>query len=171
MPEEILSDQGSNFMSSLMKKVTELLQIHQLKTSPYHPQTDGMLECFHSTLKGMMRKTCKANKDWDEYIPYVCFAFRDSVHTATGFTPFQLLFGRDVHGPLSLLKSQLTGKTTGCQTVVDFVEDLKAKLHTAWELAAENDGQAKRKSKSYFDKKDQPRSFGVGRTSVSTVTY
>ena len=99
LPEEILSDQGSNFTSGLMKRVTELLQIHQLQTSPYHPQTDGMLERFHSTLKGMMRKTYKANKDWDEYLPYVCFAFRDSVHTATGFTPFQLLFGRDVCGP------------------------------------------------------------------------
>ena len=91
LPEEILSDQGSNLTSGLMKRVTELLQIHQLKTSPYHPQTDGMLERFHSTLKGMMRKTCKANKDWDEYLPYVCFAFQDSVHTAAGFTPFQLL--------------------------------------------------------------------------------
>ena len=162
LPEEILSDQGSNFTSGLMKRVTELLQIHQLKTSPYHPQTDGMLERFHSTLKGMMRKTCKANKDWAEYLPYVCFAFRDSVHTATGFTPFQLLFGRDVRGPLSLLKSQLTGQITGSRTVVDFVENLKAKLHAAWELAARNDSDAKRKSKTYFDKKAKLRSFGVG---------
>ena len=62
LPEEMLSDQGSNFTSTLMKKVTELLQIHHLKTSPYHPQTDGMLERFHGTLKGMMRKTSRANK-------------------------------------------------------------------------------------------------------------
>ena len=162
LPEEILSDQGSNFMSTLMKKVTELLQIHHLKTSPYHPQTDGMLERFHGTLKGMMRKTSTASKDWDEYLPYVCFAIRDSVHAATGFTPFQLLFGRDVRGPLSLLKHQLTENTTGSGTVVDFVESLKAKLHYAWEQAAQNDVQAKQKSKSYFDKKAKSRLFTVG---------
>ena len=162
LPEEILSDQGSNFTSNLMKKVMELLQIHHLKTSPYHPQTDGMLERFHGTLKGVMRKSNIANKDWDEYLPYVCFAVRDSVHSATGFTPFQLLFGRDVRGPLSLLRHQLTGQTTGCRTVVDFVTNLKAKLHTAWEQAAQSDGQAKRKSKGYFDRKAKARTFQMG---------
>jgi transposase InsO family protein len=161
LPEEILSDQGSNFTSNLMKRVTELLQIHHLKTSPYHPQTDGMLERFHSTLKGMMRKTCRANKDWDEYLPFVCFAFRDSVHAATGFSPFQLLFGRDVRGPLSLLKCQLTGQISGSRPVVDFVRDLQAKLHTAWELAAQNDSQVKSKSKAYFDKRAKLRCFGI----------
>ncbi len=104
IPEEILSDQGSNFMSELLRKVLELLQI---QTSPYHPLTDGMLERFHRTLKGMMHKTCRERTDWDEYLPYVCFAFRDSVHSSTGFTPFQLLFGRDVRGPMSLLESNL----------------------------------------------------------------
>ena len=162
LPEEILSDQGSNFTSNLMKKVMELLQIHHLKTSPYHPQADGMLERFHGTLKGMMRKSNIANKNWDEYLPYVCFAVRDSVHSATGFTPFQLLFERDVRGPLSLLRHQLTGQTAGCRTVVDFVTNLKAKLHTAWEQAAQSDGQVKRKSKSYFDRKAKPRTFQMG---------
>ena len=40
IPEEILSDQGTQFMSTLMKCVMDLLQVQQLKTSPYHPETD-----------------------------------------------------------------------------------------------------------------------------------
>ena len=162
IPEEILSDQGSNFMSELLSKVMELLQIHHLKTSPYHPQTDGMLERFHGTLKGMMRKTCRQRNDWDEYLPYVCFAFRDSVHSSTGFTPFQLLFGRDMRGPMSLLREQLTGQTTGSRTVVEFVDNLKAKLYSAWEQAAENDGEAKARSKKYFDRTATSRNFQTG---------
>lgn len=59
IPSEILTDQGSNFLSELMQKVMEILQVKQIKTSPYHPQCDGMLERFHGTLKSMMRKTCK----------------------------------------------------------------------------------------------------------------
>lgn len=55
---------------------------------------------------------------------------------------------RDVRGPLSLLKSQLVGQTTGRSTVVDFVENLTAKLSAAREQAALNDSQAKKKSKS-----------------------
>lgn len=162
IPDEILTDQGTNFLSNLMKKVMETLQVKQIKTSPYHPQCDGMLERFHSTLKSMMRKTCKADKEWDLYLPYTCFAFRDSVHSATGFTPFQLLFGREVRGPLSLLKQQLTGEVTGSRTVVEYVDDLKKKLKAAWEQANENESKAKKASKDYYDQTAKARHFKVG---------
>ncbi len=80
---------------------------------------------------GMMRQTISAQKEWDQYLPYVCFAVRDSVRSATGFTPFQLLFGREVRGRLTLLRHQLTGDTTGSRLVVDFVTTLKTKLDFA----------------------------------------
>ena len=157
-----ISDQGTQFMSTLMKCVMDLLQVQQLKTSPYHPETDGMLERFHSTLKHVMQKRGEASKEWDDFLPYVCFAYRDSVHAATGYTPFQLLFGRDVRGPLSLLKSQLTGETKGSQPVVEFLEKMKSRLQHAWEKASENDEQAKLKSKNYHDKKSCHRQFQPG---------
>ena len=58
IPKEILTDQGTNFMSNLMSELFKLLGVKHLRTSPYHPQTDGMLERFHGTLKAMLRK-CK----------------------------------------------------------------------------------------------------------------
>lgn len=51
VPTELLTDQGSNFLSTLMKSLYDKLGIHHIQTSPYHPQTNGMLECFHATLK------------------------------------------------------------------------------------------------------------------------
>ena len=117
---------------------------------------------FHSTLKHMMQKRGEASKEWDDFLPYVCFAYRDSVHAATGYTPFQLLFGRDVRGPLSLLKSQLTGETKGSQPVVEFLEKMKSRLQHAWEKASENNEQAKLKSKNYHDKKSCHRQFQPG---------
>ena len=90
--------------------------------------------------------------DWDEFLPYACFAYRDAVHSATGYSPFQLLFGRDVRGPLSLLIG--SGETTGSCLVVDFMERMKNRLHLAWKTAKENDEEAKRKSKNYQDKKN-----------------
>lgn len=76
------------------------------------------------------------------FLPYVC-----STHSATGCSPFQLLFGRDVRGPLPLLYEQLIEKTTGPVVVT---EDLKARLREAWQLAAEHDLEAKTASKYQY---------------------
>ena len=54
IPREVLTDQGSNFMSELLGKVFRLVDISNIKTSPYHPQTDGLVERFNGTLKMML---------------------------------------------------------------------------------------------------------------------
>ena len=51
VPKEILTDQGNNFTSQLLKEVYRLLSIKPIRTSPYHPQTDGLVERFNQTLK------------------------------------------------------------------------------------------------------------------------
>ena len=56
IPEEILSDQGPNFMSALLQELYDLLQIKRLRTTPYHPQTDGLVERFNGRLKQMLKK-------------------------------------------------------------------------------------------------------------------
>ena len=56
IPREILTDQGTNFMFQLLKELYNLLHISQIWTSPYHPQTDGLVERFNKTLKLMLRK-------------------------------------------------------------------------------------------------------------------
>ena len=92
VPDEILTDQGPNFMSSLLH---QLLQIKRIRTTPYHPQTDGLVECFNGTLKAMLRKFVnRSQKDWDEYLPYLLFAYREVPQESTGFSPFELLYGR-----------------------------------------------------------------------------
>ena len=57
VPKEILTDQSSNFTSQLLKEVYWLVSIKPIKTSPYHPQTDGLVERFSQTLKAMLRRT------------------------------------------------------------------------------------------------------------------
>ena len=54
-PDEVLTDQGSEFMSELMQLLMNECQIMQLKTSAFHPQTNGCLEKFHHTLKDMLK--------------------------------------------------------------------------------------------------------------------
>ena len=75
VPQEILTDQGANFMSQLLAEVYKLLRIKPIRTSPYHPQTDGLVERFNKTLKAMLRKTAiSEGRDWDKLLPYVLFA-------------------------------------------------------------------------------------------------
>lgn len=80
--KEVLTDQGSNFLSKLLKHVYQLLGI---KTTPYHPQTDSLMECFNKTMKNMLSKfvtqTCS---DRDQWLPYVLFAYRELPHASMG---------------------------------------------------------------------------------------
>ena len=81
-----------------------------LRTSPYHPETDGLVERFNQTRKSMLRKVAaEEGKDWDLLIPPLLFAYREVPHESTRFSPFELLYGRDVRGPLELLKESWCG--------------------------------------------------------------
>ena len=55
LPDELMSDQGSNFMLQLMKELCQMLQIKKLTTNPYHAQGNGQIETFNGTLKAMLR--------------------------------------------------------------------------------------------------------------------
>lgn len=80
VPVELLSDRGSAFLSHLMKEVCQLLGIHRVNTTAYHPQTDGLVERFNRTLIDMLAKRVERNgNDWDTQLPYVLFAYRASL--------------------------------------------------------------------------------------------
>ena len=67
LPKEVQSDQGSNFMSGVFQEVLRELGIKQLKSSAYHPQSQGALERYHQTLKNMIRAYCEDfPEDWDK---------------------------------------------------------------------------------------------------------
>ena len=97
LPKEVQSDQGSNFMSGVFQNVMYRLGITQLKSSAYHPQSQGALERYHQTLKTMIRAFCdEYPEDWDKGIPFLLFATRDSPSESTGFSPFELVYGHEV---------------------------------------------------------------------------
>ena len=77
VPAEVLSDRGRSFLSSLMAEVRKVLGIHQVNTTAYHTQTDGLVERFNRTLISMLAKTVeRGGKNWDEHLPFVLFAYR-----------------------------------------------------------------------------------------------
>ena len=89
IPQEMLSDMGTQFTSSLMKEVSRLISVKQITTTPYHPMTNGMVERFNGTLKQMLKRMCSDRpKDWDKYINAVLFAYREVPQESLGFSPF-----------------------------------------------------------------------------------
>ena len=86
VPEEVLSDQGSQFLSGMMKEVSRLLSMKQLVTTPYHPMCNGLVERFNGTIKLMLKRMCAERpKDWDRYLPALLFAYREVPQESLGF--------------------------------------------------------------------------------------
>jgi hypothetical protein len=75
IPEKILIDQGSNFMSELLDELYELLDIQKPKTTSYHPMADGQSERNIQTMKEMLRHfIAKDQKNWDQLLGKLAFA-------------------------------------------------------------------------------------------------
>ncbi|KAJ8040053.1 hypothetical protein HOLleu_14244 [Holothuria leucospilota] len=163
LPKEIQSDQGSNFMSTVFQQMLYELGIDQIKSSAYHPESQGALERFHQTLKNMLKTYCHDNeRDWDEGIPFVMFAARESIQESLGFSPFELVSGHTVRGPLKLLKEKWLSDPGEDIHLLDYVSRFKDRLHGACELAQENLRHSQKKMKAWYDKTTVKREFKPG---------
>ena len=108
IPDTLLSDQGSNYQSELMVELCELLDIHKVRTSPYHPQCDGITERFNRTLQAMITSYISNHqRDWDVLLPSLAFAYNTAVHSTTKSSPFELVYGRIPKVPVDLMFEQV----------------------------------------------------------------
>ncbi|CAK9816796.1 Retrovirus-related Pol polyprotein from transposon 412 [Anthophora quadrimaculata] len=107
-PKHILTDQGSNFISKLMQEFETQFQIRHIKTTAFHPESNGSLERTHSTILNLIR-TCMRDKnnEWDENLQLVCMGFNTAVHESTGYTPFELTFGHKANLPSTIASTPL----------------------------------------------------------------
>ena len=103
VPVSIHSDQGRNFESSLSAEMCSLLGVEKTRTTPLHPESDGMVERFNRTLEAQLSMFVDKNhRDWDMLVPLMTMAYRSAVHDTTGYTPARLLFGREMRLPIDL---------------------------------------------------------------------
>ena len=72
---EVLTDCGTSFLSKLLQQVYQLLGVRGIKTTPYHPQMDGLIGRYNQNLKNMLYKfVSQTGSDWDQWLPYLLFA-------------------------------------------------------------------------------------------------
>ena len=108
-PDEILSDRGANFLAESLKEYLKIVGTKHLKTSGYHPRTNGLTERFNGLLAGIIRKyACESPLSWDLYLHQALFSCRVRIHSTTGVSPFYLVYGVDPKLPGDSLNPQLS---------------------------------------------------------------
>ena len=161
LPTVIQTDQGTNFKSRIFESKFEQLGVKHVTSTAYHPESQGIVERFHQTLKNGLRKLCFNNeKSWDEKLPFVLFSIRAAPSKSLGLSPFQLVFAHNVQGPMDLL---WRGWTKGnVPDLTNKVVKAKDGLQSAWELTRSNLETYQSKVKRTYDKKAKRRIFSVG---------
>ena len=164
IPEKVLTDQGSQFMGKVMTEVYKLLSITGQRTSPYHAQCNGLVERFNGTLKQMLRRLAQEQpRDWDRWIPAVLFAYREVPQASTGYSPFELIYGKRVRGPMKILRDLWAHPDQPeLQNVATYVSDLRNRIATSCAIAQENLQTAATAQKQHFDMKAKNREMKKG---------
>eukprot|EP00731_Ephydatia_muelleri_P036792 Em0326g4a len=129
IPVEILTDQGANFTSQLLSELYSMLHIHGIRTTPYHPQTDGLVERFNQTLKACFARL-QFRRERTGISSFHMFYLRiGKYHRAQRvFSPFELLYGREVRGPLDVVKESWEASERSNQSVVSYVVNIREKV-------------------------------------------
>lgn len=160
VPSTIASDQGTEFLNEVLRRVCSLLKIRQINSCAYSHQSIGALENTHKTLGAYLRSyVTEKHTDWSSWLPYYVFSYNTSVHSETRYTPFELMYGRQCELPSNI--------RTGIDVVYnydDYVTDLKHKLQTAYAETRKALVERKQVRKEFYDTyyKVSPRCYEPG---------
>uniref|UniRef100_A0A2S2NNZ3 RNA-directed DNA polymerase n=1 Tax=Schizaphis graminum TaxID=13262 RepID=A0A2S2NNZ3_SCHGA len=158
LPQSLVTDCGTEFLSKVFKEVCQLLKIKQTSTSPYHPQSNGSLERSHRTLAEYLRSF--VNKDpqnWDTHVPFAMFCHNSTTHTSTKYQPYQLVYGYPITVPNSFMKN-----TEPQYNYDDYYFELKRNMQESQAQAKTHLYDSKQKSKDRYDQKISPLTINIG---------
>lgn len=143
----MISDNATSFLSQIIKELTQLFSIKKVFTTPYHPQAN-IVERSHRTLNAYLRAfTSKSKDDWDELLKFATFAYNNSIHSTTGYTPHELAHGFSIKIPNHLTKQKLSYNYDNIASMT------RNNIAKALEIARENLYSKKVQNKKYYDEK------------------
>ena len=155
----LVSDRGTEFCNAVIDLVSAELNIARIKTSPFHPQSNGKVEISHKTLNNILAKSLdgKDQRSWDDYVPAALLAYRVSVSDTTKMSPFFIVYGRDPQLPMDTLlgpKHRYLGD--------EYVPITLSRLHRAFTAVKDNLREARAKNQRYFNQRAEKCDFRVG---------
>jgi len=163
VPRRLLTDQGSEFESQLFQELCRRMEIEKIRTTPYKPSTNGCVERFHKTLNAMLGKVVQNNqRDWDDRLQSVMAAYRAAKHSSTGFSPNQLVFGRENRAPIDLVLGEVTEDKQHYDSYDEYVLHFQNRLRESYALAREHLEAAAERRKNEYDIKVKSSKFSAG---------
>ena len=146
-PRYMTSDNGNEFVSEIIKTITQLGHINHIKTSPYHPQSNSFAERPHRTMIDCLAKISDKN-DWDLYLSSFCAAYNCTQSASRKFSPFFLLYHRDPILPLdSILRDR--EKYYG----EEFLPQALERMHSAYRIVRRRLKEQRERNKEYIDRR------------------
>lgn len=161
IPERLHSDQGRDFESAVIKDLCLLLGIKKTRTTPYHPRGNPV-ERFNRTLLEMLGTLEEESKArWRDYVQPLVHAYNCTKNDTTGFSPYQLMFGRQPNLPIDVAFG-LNPEGQSRTTHTDYVKRLKENLQESYKLAVEHRERIAQKNKQRYDMKVRETILEVG---------
>jgi Integrase zinc binding domain/Integrase core domain len=162
-PKELISDRGSTFVNEIVREFNEANRIKHRLATPYHPQTNGLVERVNQTICKILSKYVQLyQQDWDEYLPYALFAYRTMRQNTTRFEPFYLTYGRTASTPFDLRFQIDDDKMDVGEAVVRRVCVIIDGLETDREEAVHNINKQQQKQKQQYDNNKMVQRFQIG---------
>lgn len=165
VPRRLLSDNGPAFVSDLLARLAEQLEVSHSFATPYHPQTNGTVERFNRTLKAMLASFANERQNWDELLPALLLAYRSARNESTHVSPFLITYGREARLPTSLGALQPPRLRDPCADVdlaQEFAETLAQEQSKRYQQAGEAASSSKQAAKRHYDGKHKTVNFDVG---------
>ena len=162
IPLQLVSDQGSQFVGKVVSKLCKSLNIDRIQTSPYRPEGNGVVERMHGTLGAMLTKAASSGLDWVGQVPFALFALRSAPNRDTGFSPFELTYGRYVRTPLDILHQGWAQQDFAELDTDEWAQWLTDRLECWHDVARERGECASSERKKEFDKKALERVLEEG---------
>ena len=162
IPARLHSDQGTNFESQLIKELCDLMGIKKSRTTPYHAAGNGMTERFNRTLISMLGTLEEdKKKNWKQFLAPLVHAYNCIRHESTGYSPYQLLFGREPRLPVDIAFG-LKDTPEDEVTYMEYITDLQKNVQEAFEKVQKNADKARQKQKSIYDLKAKAAKLEIG---------
>jgi transposase InsO family protein len=144
-PRTIASDRGTNFISELFKEMCKLLQVKRINSTSFNPQMQGQVEKFHLGLnQSMSHYVNKYRNDWDQFVNYALMAHRAVPHSTTRYSPFYLLYGREMRLPaeddLTPEKFVMKDCASRWESIQHHLETLADRLTEAYQVVRDRIG-------------------------------
>ncbi len=149
-PERLHSDQGTNFESRTIKELCKVAGISKTKTTPYHPRGNPV-ERFNRTLLQMLGTLNNKEKSrWKDYVKPLVHAYNCTKSDVTGFSPYELMFGRQPRLPIDLAFGlPVDGQS---ESHSKYVQGLKSRLEESYRVATKNAAKVAERNKKRYDK-------------------